>query len=148
MENNLLGLNLSVFDIDFVSDQNNWDVFANSHEILVPLWNVLISDSGADIEHDNTAMSTNVVSISESSEFLLTGGIPNIEEDHTFAGIEWHWMDLDTEGSDVFLLEFTGKMPFDESGFSDTTVTDEHEFVFSNWTLRLHDLKLSLWLIS
>ena len=148
VENNLLGLDLSVFDINLVSDQNNWDVFANSHEIFVPLWHVLISDSGADIEHDDTAVTTNVVSISESSELLLTGGIPNVEEDHTFAGIEWHWMDFDTEGSDVFLLEFSGKMSLDECGFSDTTISDENEFVFSNWTLSLHDLKLSLWLIS
>jgi hypothetical protein len=144
VENNLFGLNLSVFDINFVSNQNNWDVFANSDEIFVPLWNVLICDSGADIEHDNTTVTTNVISISESSKLLLTGGIPYVEKDHTFAGIEWHWVDFDTEGSDVFLFEFTGKMSLDECGFTDTTITDENEFVFSNWTCTLHNLKLSL----
>ena len=98
----------------------------------------MICDSGADIEHDNTTVSTNIVSISESSKFLLTGGIPYVEKDHTFAGIEWHWMDLDTKSSNVFLLELSGKMSLNECGFSNTTVSNENKFVFSNWTLSLH----------
>jgi hypothetical protein len=142
VEHNLLGLNFSVFNINLVSDQNDWDVLANSHEIFVPLWNVLISDSGADIEHDDTAVSTNIVSISESTKFLLTSSVPNVEEDHTFAGIEWHWMDLDTKCGNIFLLEFSGKMSLNECGFTNTTVSNENKFVFSNWTLSLHDLKI------
>jgi hypothetical protein len=84
VESDLLGLNLSVLDINFVSYENNWNVLTNSDEILIPLWDVLVSDSWADVEHDDTAVSVDVVSISESSELLLTGSVPNVEKDLTF----------------------------------------------------------------
>ena len=45
VESDLLGLNLSVLDINFVSYENNRNVLTNSDEILVPLWDVLVSDS-------------------------------------------------------------------------------------------------------
>lgn len=59
MEGDLLGLNLSVLDIDLVSNKYDGDVLANSDEVLVPLRHVLVGDSGADVEHDDSAMSTN-----------------------------------------------------------------------------------------
>ena len=45
VESDLLGFYLSVLNIDFVTDQDNWDVFTNSDKILVPLRNILIGDS-------------------------------------------------------------------------------------------------------
>jgi hypothetical protein len=45
----------------------------------VPVGNVLIRDAGGDIEHDNTALSVDVVSIAETSELLLSCSVPNIE---------------------------------------------------------------------
>ena len=135
VENNLLGLNFSILDINLVSDKNNWDVFTNSDEILVPLWDVLIGDSGADIEHDDTAVSSDVVTISKTTKLFLTGGIPNIEANLTLGGEELHWVDLNTEGSNVFLFEFSGKMSLDESGLSNTTISYKHEFEFSDWSL-------------
>ena len=135
MENDLLGLNLSILDINLVSDKNNWNVFTNSDEIFVPLWNVLIGDSGADIEHDDTAVSTNVITISETTKLFLTGGIPHVEANLTLRGEKLHWVDFDTEGSNVFLFEFSSKMSLDKSGFSNTTISYKHEFEFSNWTL-------------
>lgn len=107
VEGDLLGLNLSVLHIDFVSDQGNWDVLAYSYKILVPLWNILVSDSWAYIKHDDTTVSTDVVTISQSTEFLLSCCIPDIEEDLALWCIEAHWMHLNTESGDVFLLEFT-----------------------------------------
>jgi hypothetical protein len=107
VESDLLSFNFSVLNIDLVSNKNDWDILTDSDEILVPLWNILISDSGADIEHDNTAVSVDIVSISESSQFLLTSGIPNVEKDLTFGSEERHWMYLDSKGGDVFLLELT-----------------------------------------
>ena len=84
VENDLLGLDFSVLNINFVTYENDWNILANSHEILIPLWNVLVSDSRADIEHDDTTVSVDVVSISKSSKFLLTGGVPHVENDLTF----------------------------------------------------------------
>ena len=76
MESDLSGLDLSVLLIDLVSDENDWDVIADSGQVLVPLGNVFVSDSGCDIEHENGCVGANVVSFSETSEFLLSGGIP------------------------------------------------------------------------
>jgi hypothetical protein len=61
VEGNLLGLHFSVFHIDLVADKHNWDVLAYSDEILVPFWHILIGDSGADIEHDYSAISSNTI---------------------------------------------------------------------------------------
>ena len=146
VESNLLGLHFTIFDIDLVSDEGNWDVLADSNQIFVPLWNILVSDSGADIEHDDSAMATNVISVSESSEFLLTGGIPDVEKDLTLGGEEWHWMHLNTESSDVLLLELSSQMSLHESGFSNTTVSDENELEFRNWSLRFHFSTKKVWL--
>jgi hypothetical protein len=59
VEGDLLGLDLSVLDVDLVANQDNWDVLTDSDEILVPLGNVLVGDSGADIEHDDSAVTAN-----------------------------------------------------------------------------------------
>lgn len=45
----------------------------------VPVGNVFVGNSGCDVEHDDTALSVDVVPISETAEFLLTCGIPDIE---------------------------------------------------------------------
>ena len=76
MESNLSGLDFSVLLVDLVTDQNNWNVVADSGQVLVPFGHVLICDSGGNIEHKNGCIGTNVVSFSESSELLLAGGIP------------------------------------------------------------------------
>lgn len=59
MESDLLGLHLSVLDVNLVANENDGDVLANSDEILVPLGNVLVSDSRADVEHDDSAIASN-----------------------------------------------------------------------------------------
>ena len=45
----------------------------------VPVGNVLVGNSGCDVEHDDTALSVDVVPISKTTELLLTCGIPDIE---------------------------------------------------------------------
>lgn len=45
----------------------------------MPVGNVLICDTGGDIEHDDAALAVDVVTITETTELLLTGGIPDIE---------------------------------------------------------------------
>jgi hypothetical protein len=51
--------------------------------LTVPVGNVLVGDTRGDIEHDDTALAVNVVAITETTELLLTGGIPDIELDRT-----------------------------------------------------------------
>ena len=45
----------------------------------MPVGNVLVGNSGCDVEHDDTALSVDIVPISETAELLLTGGIPDIK---------------------------------------------------------------------
>ncbi len=47
----------------------------------MPVGDVLICDAGCDVKHDNTALTVDIVSITETSELLLPRGVPNIELD-------------------------------------------------------------------
>jgi len=132
VESDLSGLDFSVFSIDLVADEDHRNILTDSGEILVPFGDVLVGDSGSDIEHDDGTVSTNIVTFSESSELFLTSGIPNVEFDGSVVGEESQSADFDTLGGDIFLLELTSQMSLDESGFTDTTITDKDELVFSD----------------
>ena len=132
VESDLLSLDLSVLDVDLVANEHDGDVFANSDEILVPLRDILVGDSSADIEHNDSAVSTNIIAVSKSSELLLACGVPNVELEHTLVGVEHHWVDLDSHGGDVLLLKLSSEVPLDEGSLADTTVTDEHELELSD----------------
>jgi hypothetical protein len=55
---------------------------AGRRELLtVPVGDVLVGDTRGDIEHDDTALSVDVVTVTETTELLLTCGVPNIELD-------------------------------------------------------------------
>ena len=47
----------------------------------MPVGHVLVCDTGRDIEHDDTALSVNVVSVTEASKLLLSSCVPDIELD-------------------------------------------------------------------
>lgn len=49
----------------------------------MPVRDVLVCDARRDIEHDDAALSINVVAISEAAKFLLSSSIPHIEVDLT-----------------------------------------------------------------
>ena len=49
----------------------------------MPVGDVLVGDTRGNIEHDYTTLSLNVISVTETTEFLLSGGIPNVETDVT-----------------------------------------------------------------
>ena len=59
VESDLLSLDFSVLNINLVTNEDNRNVLADSDQVLVPLGNILVGDSRADVEHDNSAMSTN-----------------------------------------------------------------------------------------
>ena len=132
MEGNLLGLDFPVFDIDLVTDKHNWYVFADTCEVLVPLWHVTVGDARANIEHNNSAISSYVVTITKTAKFLLTSCVPNIEFDLPMISEERHWMHFDSKCCDVLLLEFSSQVTLDKGSLADTTVSYEHEFEFWN----------------
>jgi hypothetical protein len=108
----------------------------------VPVGDVLVGDTGGNIEHDDTALAVDVVTVTETTELLLTSGIPDIELDGTEVlygsglvdaikrpngcgalrrgtyGVEVERVNLDTKGGNVLLLEFTSQVTLDESGLS------------------------------
>ena len=49
----------------------------------MPVGDVLVGDTGSHIEHDDTALAVDVVAIAQTTELLLSSGIPHIELDGT-----------------------------------------------------------------
>jgi hypothetical protein len=47
----------------------------------VPVGNVLVGNAGRHVEHDDTALAVDVITVTETTELLLAGGIPDIELD-------------------------------------------------------------------
>ena len=138
MESDLSGLDFSVFLIDLVTDQNDGNVVADSGEILVPFGDIFVGDSGGDVEHENGGIGSNVVALSEPSEFFLSSGIPKRKLDGAVIGVESDGADFNTLSGNVFFFELTSDVSFDEGGFSDTTVSDQDDFELSDNLRSLH----------
>lgn len=51
--------------------------------LTVPVGDVLVCDTGGDIEHDDTALAIDVVAITQTTELLLTSGVPDVELNRT-----------------------------------------------------------------
>ena len=51
----------------------------NELKLTVPVGNVLVGDAGGDVEHDDTALAVDVVSITEAAKLLLASRVPDIE---------------------------------------------------------------------
>jgi len=98
----LLRLDLTVLDFYLVSREDNWDIFADASEIAMPVGDVFVGDTGGDVEHDDGTLALDVVSITQSSEFLLPGSVPDIEFDGSSVGVEDEGVDFDSEGGNVF----------------------------------------------
>ena len=49
----------------------------------MPVGDVLVGDTGGDIEHDDTALAVDIVSITKTTELLLSCSVPDIELDVT-----------------------------------------------------------------
>jgi len=56
MEHNRLSLDLAVFDVTLVATQHDRDVFTDTHEIPMPVGNVLVCDACSYVEHDDSAL--------------------------------------------------------------------------------------------
>ena len=98
VEGDGLGLDLALLHVDLVAGENDGDVLANTDQVTwamlvdvsmllllrgrtVPVGDVLVCDTRGDIEHDDTALAVDVVSITETTELLLTCGVPDVELD-------------------------------------------------------------------
>lgn len=82
VESDGLGLDFALLDINFVSGKDDWDVFAHADKVTcnvwsacirrrflvleptMPIWDVLVCNSGSDVEHNDAALAIDVVAIS------------------------------------------------------------------------------------
>ena len=76
----------------------------------MPVRDVLVGDAGGDIEHDDTALSLDVVTVTETTELLLASGIPDVEADRAEVGGERERVDLDTEGGCTMVATRSGSV--------------------------------------
>ena len=137
VEGDLLGFDLSVLDFHLVSREDNGDVFADAGEIAVPVGYVLVGDSRGDVEHDNGALSLDVVSITESAELFLSCRVPHIEFDRSTVGVEYQRVNFDSQRGDVLLLELARQVALDKGSLADTSVSHENKLEF--WYLCLQE---------
>ena len=49
--------------------------------LTVPVRDILVGDPRRDIEHDDATLAVDVVAISQPAKFLLSCGVPHIEDD-------------------------------------------------------------------
>jgi len=138
VEGDLFRLDLTVLDFYLIPREDDGDVFADSGEIAVPVGNIFVCDTGGDIKHDNGALALDVVTVAQSSEFLLSGGVPDVEFDGTSVGVENERVNFDSERGDVLFLKFSRQMPLDKCGFAYPAVTDEDELKFWHILLSRH----------
>lgn len=54
MKDDRLGLHLAVLNVDLVAGENNWNIFADSNQITMPVWNVFVCDTRCDVKHDDS----------------------------------------------------------------------------------------------
>ena len=81
MECDRLGLDFALFDIDLVSCQDDGDVLAHADEIAMPVGDVLVGDARSDVEHDDAALSVDVVAVAQTAELFLSCCVPYVELD-------------------------------------------------------------------
>lgn len=47
----------------------------------MPVGDILVRDTRSDIEHDDAALSVDVIAIAKSTKFLLSSRVPDIKDD-------------------------------------------------------------------
>ena len=70
-------------DVDLVSTKNDGNVLTDTFEVTMPVGDVLVGDTGGHVEHDDTALALDIVTITEATKLLLTGSVPHVETDGT-----------------------------------------------------------------
>ena len=56
VEDNGLGLDLPVFDVNLVASEDDGDVLAHSHQVSVPVWHILVGHTRGHVKHNDRAL--------------------------------------------------------------------------------------------
>ena len=81
MEGDRLGFHLALLHIDFIAAEDDGDVLAHAHEVTVPVGHVLVGDARGHVEHDDPALSVDVVAVAQTAELFLACCVPDVELD-------------------------------------------------------------------
>lgn len=76
----------------------------------MPVGHVLVCNTAGNVEHDDTALALDVVTVAQTTKLLLTCGIPDVEADRAKVSVELQRVHFDTERGNVLLFEFSGQM--------------------------------------
>ena len=128
MEGDALGLDLALLNVHLVSAQHDGNVITDPRQVAMPVGNVLVGDAGSDVEHDDTALTLDVVAVAQAAKLLLPGSVPHVKDDGAVVGVEEEGMDLDTDRGDVFLFKLAGQVALDKGGLASAAVADQNLF--------------------
>lgn len=59
VEYNSFGFHFSVFDINFISTQDNWNILTHSYQVSMPVRHIFVCYSWSDIKHYHSTLSYN-----------------------------------------------------------------------------------------
>lgn len=135
MEGDGLRLHLALLHIDLVATEHDGDVLTHAHEVAMPVGHVLVGDAGGDVEHDDAALAVDVVAITQTPKLLLSCRIPHVELNLAKVGGEAKRVYLNTERSDILLLELARQVALDKGSLSRNV-----NFAHARIHLRLLDL--------
>jgi len=124
VEEDVLGFDLPVFNVNLVAAEHDGDVLAHAREIAVPDRDVLVRVTGCDVEHNYCRMPVDVIAVAQTSELLLPRGVPAVEHELPEVCVERDGMDLNTECRDVLLLELPALVALDKGRFSCTSIAN------------------------
>lgn len=89
MKNDRFCFYFSVLDVHFVAAQYDWDVFAHTDQISMPVWYILVCHPCCDVKHDDGALPLDVVAVSKSTKLLLAGCVPHVESNRPSVCVEY-----------------------------------------------------------
>mmetsp|Transcript_8369 Transcript_8369/g.9733 ORF Transcript_8369/g.9733 Transcript_8369/m.9733 type:complete len:241 (-) Transcript_8369:84-806(-) len=134
MEHNLFWFDGASFGIYFVTTQHHGNILHDAIEIPVPVGDVFVCDAGCDVEHNDCAGCADIVTITKTSELLLSGSVPAPEAEGSEACVEIEGGHRNAHGWFICLLEVSSHVTRDESGFTSTAVTAEDKL--EAWVIR------------
>jgi hypothetical protein len=92
------------FYVNLVTAQHDGDVLAHTLKIAVPIGDVLVSDAGRDVKHDDATLALDVITIAESTKLFLPSSVPDIEDDCAIVGGEGQRVDFDPKGGCIIVV--------------------------------------------
>lgn len=106
----------------------------------MPVGHVLVRDAGRHVKHDDTALSLDVVAVTQTTELLLTSGVPNVKYDRAKVCVELERVHFHTQRGDVLFLKLTCQVALHKGGLTSTTIANKDQLKVGDVLGVRHDL--------